>query len=267
MNGLVIMTVPKSGTMFLSHYLRELTGYNYRFGYAALGNKPLPRQIANLYDTPKDKIRARIGRKITVVGGPMRLDPEPHTQMPRSQHMSPHKWEIIHKDKWIVVDHAVSINGIFGNPSHASIVHPSVVVNKATKEDFGVLFLYRDLRDTLNSLAHFLRQRVKKNGLQKTIQFTIDNHAPIFAELIRMWKSDFRDGLTITYKSLHENTFQTLSKICHTYGLPCRSKIISSMDEYKSWTYRKGGSGDWQNNFTKVQGEYILNEYPDLCSD
>ena len=121
---------------------------------------------------------------------------------------------VTHPNNWIIADHGIgNIAGLMRDPEMVSIAHPSAVMHQAKKHDMGVLYLYRELRDTMNSLAHFVCRPRGRSGrkrklrtLDEAMKYVIDEYAPRFAEHIRVWKADFKDGMIVTYGELQADT-------------------------------------------------------------
>lgn len=261
MKGLVIISLPKSGTMFLSSYLGEVTGYRSIFGLKCDDSKSMTEQLPQEPDP-------LIGQHLS------QSSPAPDKMVKKYLQMVNRGRDKLAPESLqqntIVTDHGFDNFPLFlRNPDMTKLIEPTKVVEMANAHDMGVLYLYRRLEDVVLSMSNFVVSRksylINIDSVKGAFEVAVNCYAEKLAEHVRLWKKKFRKGLMMTYERLKQDTQNAIFQICDTYQLPVRtSEIISSMEQYKAWTYRKSGKSGAGN---KLPAAYIrmLNErYPDL---
>lgn len=260
MNGLLIISVPKSGTMFLSNYLGALTGYRSVFG---LPGGEIKEMIAQLSGEPDPLVQAHMA--------PTSPDPakmvKKYLQMINRNRKKP--WGDHSGEDLIITDHGFDNFLLFlRNPDEARILPPSEVMNIATEMNMGVLYLYRKLGDIVNSFGHFLVSRkshlMNMKTLDGAMEVSVKKYARVLAGHTELWKREFRDGLVMTYEKLNQDTKNAIKVICDAYSLPYKEEeIISDMKDYKAWTFRKGERKDFRKNLSQAHKDYLTTHFPD----
>ncbi len=266
-DGLIVVSVPKSGTNFLSRYLSAVTGWPHRWGrpsrddaslLAELPERPdaeVARMATHLIQTETDMALLSVDQRPVLFGNRSLVSLEPP---PENELGSDHRPKLPYQ---IIAEHPVrSLPWLLRNPSTCPILHPDDVVREARQLNYGVIFLYRDLRDIANSLAHFLfagTRFVKFGSLEDAMEVTVHHYAPVLAAAIRTWKNEF-SGMILTYEELIQQTRPVFQRIIETFQLPVtKSRLIESSEEFPTFTFRKGGSGDWQNHLTPTQAAHL----------
>jgi hypothetical protein len=169
---------------------------------------------------------------------------------------------------FIIAEHPVrSLPWLLRNPSTCPLLDPVEVNYESSQLKYGVVFLYRDLRDVANSLAHFLyagTRFIHFAELPGAFDVVANCYLPVLANSIRLWKEKF-PGLILTYEQLHRETRPTIESLIDEFQLPVmQSKIINAMHEFRTFTFRKGGTGDWREHLPPSIAESIARNYPDL---
>jgi hypothetical protein len=273
--GLIIVSVPKSGTNFLSRYLSHVAGWKHRWGrpsrdqvdlLAELPEQPdfeVAKHARHLIHTPTDIALLSTEQRPDLFGGRrlLSLEPEKENDSHFAATTQPQR-------NLIIAEHPLrSLPWFLRNPSTCPLLDPTDVTQEANQLKFGTVFLYRDLRDVANSLAHFLyagTRFIHFADLPSAFDVVANSYLPVLASSIRLWKEKF-PGLILTYEQLHRGTKQTIESLIDEFQLPLmQSSIISTMDEFRTFTFRKGGTGDWRDNLPPSIAHSIVKNYPDL---
>ncbi|HMP80666.1 MAG TPA: hypothetical protein PKD54_14525, partial [Pirellulaceae bacterium] len=154
-DGLIVISVPKSGTNFLSRYLSALTGWPHRWGrpsrdaVSLLGELPaeadpdVARAATHLIQTETDIALLPADERPTLFGNRSLVSLEPPVEG-EGQH-DPNRVALRHQ---LIAEHPVrSLPWLLRNPRQCPILTPDEVVREARDMRYGVLFLYRDVRD------------------------------------------------------------------------------------------------------------------------
>lgn len=261
MQGLLIISVPKSGTMFLSNYLGEITGYQSVFGLscetpmAMLSKIPdRPSRLIEENLSPDSPAPEKMVKKYIMMVNRNR-------KRTRTKQARPH-------NKRIVTDHGFDNFLVFlRNPDKAVIQSPKTILKMAEKMDVGVLYLYRDIGDIVNSFAHFIASKkshlINIESLNAAMEIAVEAYAPVLAEHISCWKKQFDQGLILTYEQLNADIKGSIQMICDRYGLPYNEdQLISNMQDFKAWTFRKGGTKESRKDMPKHYREYLSQQLP-----
>lgn len=277
MNGLIVISIPKSGTNFLSRYLASITGWKHRWGRPSRDDRLIQSEIPaepdayvmeravhliftdrDLMNLPEDQRPAVFGnRRLTAVQHPAR-DADAFVEASRR----------LSRDV-LIAEHPVrSLPYFLRNPREVPIIEPDEVVREAAEHGYGVIFLHRELKDIVNSFAHFLHagtRFVQFRSLEESFDVVVNLYAPVLARAIRAWKNDF-DGMKLTYERLSTETPTVMREICERFSLLTAGSFIQSPDQFPTFTMRKGGSGDWRNHLSDVHSRLLDELYPDLTS-
>lgn len=270
LKGLIVVSVPKCGTNFLSRYLSHLTGWPHRWGRPSrdslklqddLPVEPDPdvdRRAVHLIHTARDILRIPEKERPAVFGNRKLAAARPENPAEAAS-SSKH---------WVLAEHPLhSLAYFLRNPKQVPLVGPAEVVAEAERLGYSVLFLSRNIRDIVNSLAHFLHagtRYVQFRTLNESFEVCVQEYAPVLAQAIRLWRREFA-GTQIAYEALAENTRDELHKICRGLGLVVApDQLVSSTAEFRTFTFRKGGTADWKNYLSDRHSRELEEKYPDL---
>lgn len=273
-SGLIVVSVPKSGTNFLSRYLSRFTGWPHRWGRPSRDQVSLLDELPAL---PDPVIASRALHLIQTGNDIMLLPPEQRPQLFGNRHLvsleAPSEGEEEDavrplQKNWVIAEHPLrSLPWFLRNPRDVPVLQPAEVLAEASELGFGVLFLSRDLKDIVNSLGHFLfagTRYVHFRSLAESMETAVYLYAPVLAAAIRTWQKDF-PGLKIRYEELTQNTRPVLARIVEEFRLPgSGGRLIESSGDFPTFTFRKGGSGDWRNHLTDRQCRFLDDSFPDL---
>ncbi|MFH1157156.1 MAG: sulfotransferase domain-containing protein [Pseudomonadota bacterium] len=260
MKGLLIISVPKSGTMFLSNYLGAVTGYQSVFGLpcespqAMLSQIPgEPSELIGRHLAPDSPTPERMVKKYIMMINRNRT--RKRTRQPEVS------------EKTIITDHGFDNFLVFlRNPDKAGIISPKDIVAMAKKMDMGVLYLYREIDDIVNSFAHFIASKrsylITIDSLEAAREIAVKEYAGVLARHIERWKHEFDQGLILKYEQLNEDTRGSIQMICDRYGLPYeKDKLISNMKDFRAWTFRKGTTNDSKKDLSLDHREYLQHRF------
>lgn len=283
-DGLVVVSVPKSGTNFLSRYLSRITGWPHRWGRPSrdsidlLGELPaapdpeVAGRAVHLIQTPTDIAALPPDQRPALFGNRrlVSLEDEPAAPAETGQPLAPGAAPSS-PGRRIIAEHPVrSLPWFLRNPSTVPLLSPREVMEEAASLRYGVVFLYRDLRDVANSLSHFLHagtRYVHFPSLEVSQQVVVEHYLPVLAAAIRLWKQEF-PGRIVTYEDLVHRTRPTLESLISEFDLPASpGELVSTTDQFPTFTLRKGGTGDWRNHLPHQLARQILDRFPDLVTD
>lgn len=278
-SGLVVVSVPKSGTNFLSRYLSRITGWPHRWGRPSrdkirlLDELPpdpddeVARRALHLIQTEQDIMRLPAEARPSLFGNRLlvSLEPEPADQPQETADSSDQPTRLL------IAEHPVrSLPWFLRNPSTVPVLQPQEVTAEAAALGFGVVFLHRNLKDIVNSLAHFLHagtRFVHFRSLDDAMEVCVHHYAPVLARAIRTWQTDF-SGVRLTYEELTRDTRNVLQRLIREFDLPVTtSRLIDSSEEFRTFTFRKGGSGDWRNHLAAAHVAWLDEQFPDLTGE
>lgn len=261
MGGLIIISLPKSGTMFLSQYLQFLTGYQYRFGL--LDHMLSPEALAEALLEPDPLIADALDEQEEFASSFLKVYQEKIYPLARTN--------ALEFGDWLIADHAFDDLAVFmRNPTRTILLTPQQVQTCAAKRGMDVLYLYReDIRDVITSMAHFISSGntrfLKLRSLESAIDVCIERYLPVLAQQVRLWISTF-DGMKVSYEMLHRETNATIVSICERFNLPYEHvSVIRQMHEFKASNFRRGGVGNYKQHLRDEQLHHIKSIYPDLC--
>ncbi len=276
MNGLIVISIPKSGTNFLSRYLAAITGWKHRWGRPSRDDLALQKEIP---EQPDPEVMARAVHLVFTDKDLMAIPAQDRPavfgnrklvaiQRPAADVAAMQEAARKLTRNVIMAEHPVrSLPYFLRNPREVPIIEPAEVVREAAEHGYGVIFLYRELRDIVNSFAHFLHagtRFVQFGSIEDSFDVVVNLYAPVLARAIRTWKQDF-DGVKLTYEQLHTETSATMRGIADHFGLLTRTdSFIQSPDQFPTFTMRKGGSGDWRNHLSEAHQRQLEELYPDL---
>lgn len=252
-NGICLISVPKSGTMFLSRYLEKIAGSPVIFGLQGLSAPALRQQLS---DGWRDEIKSNLSASspsLEVMTRRFSLMLE-RNRVRGQQSGKP----------LIYSDHGLSsFLRFLINPRNEEIQSPQEIINWANENKLATVFLYRDIRAIANSLAHFLASNksflIGIDSLEHAAELVARYYAPVLAEQMRVWQAHApADVLCVSYEELMQDPAHWIQLICRKGGLPCDSTgIAGAPDSYRSWTYRSNGAG-WTGTFSEAQ-QAVLN--------
>jgi hypothetical protein len=273
--GIVVVSVPKSGTNLLSHNLAKITGWRHRWGRPSrdvvqlseeLPTEPDPeiyRRAVHLIATDKD-LKWKSPSDRPMLFGERKLIKIDDSRAALEHHRA-REQQLVRNI--VMAEHPFrSLAFWLRNPADVPLLEPQEVLDEARLRGYGVVFLHRDFRDVVNSLAHFLlagTRYVQFSTWEDSMDLVLRHYAPVLARATRLWLSQF-EGQKLTYESLTKNPNPTMQQLLHDFGLPCDVSRINDSLEHRAFTFRKGGSQDWKNHLSLAQSQLLEQEYPDL---
>jgi len=252
--GICLISVPKSGTMFLSRYLERLIGEPVIFG---LEDQTESSLLADIEDGWHPEIHAVLDTR----------SPDLETMSKRfAQMLSRNRRADSSGDRMrIFSDHGYSnFLQFLINPSTSQIQNPYDIVEWALERNLAPVFLYRDIRAVANSLVHFLASKksflVDVRSIEEAATLVTRLHAPVLAEQIQTWRrlKDDPNVLSVSYEELIADPESWIQSICKHGNISCHTDgLAEAPDNYRSWTFR-GSKASWKDTFT-VEQQVLLN--------
>jgi hypothetical protein len=247
--GICLISVPKSGTMFLSRYLEKLAGSPVIFGLNGLGAADLRRELEAGWNA---EVRARCAEScpdIEVMTRRFALMLARNRSAAEQGGKPP-----------IFSDHGLSsFLRFLINPQIQEIQDPCDVCEWAGARKLAPVFLYRDIRAVSSSLAHFLGSSksflIGIESLPSAADLVARLYAPVLAEQMRLWHASAAacGVLCVSYEDLMAQPARWIEAICQRGGLPYDARGVADAPErYRSWTYRSNRTG-WATAFSADQ--------------
>lgn len=244
MSGVCIISVPKSGTMFLTRSIERIFKTPCIFGINAADQNQVKIQMQGgvskdiksvLHSTsPSPDVIARryaqmLGRNRSCLGG---------------------------EQKVLISDHGfASFPKFLINPEVSDITPPDQIFENAERNKLQVVFLHRDIRHVAASLTHFLVSGksflLRTEGFAVTADIVAHQYAPVLVELTQKWRDcvERKGGICVSYEQLVQDPQAWISRIGQQSGLGDMPQDENQdLMEYKSWTYRSRRTA-WDDGF------------------
>ncbi len=250
--GLCLISIPKSGTMFLSRYLERMTGCKVVFGIEKRSAKALSLELAGGWHPairaaadPRSLDITAMCRRFALMLNRNRVNGDSHS-------------------KGIVSDHGhTSFLQFLINPSAAHIASPRMLIQWARERGLAPVFLYRSLPEIANSFAHFLTSGrsflLTLRTLEHAAEIVADLYAPVLAEQTATWLdiAAQENVLALAYRDLISDPARWVKAVARQSDLPLEAAVLSRLPTaYRPWTYRhrQSASDDsWRDGFTVHQ--------------
>jgi hypothetical protein len=250
-SGICLISVPKSGTMFMSRYLEKFTGISAEFG---LQPKTQLELLKELRDGWNPDVQAALHSGSPDIRAMTR-------RFSRFLARQRHDENASSKDTVILSDHGLhSFLRFLVKPSTEEICAPEEIIQWAVQRNLVVVYLYRDIRQIANSLAHFLvggkSWLLQLQSLSMATELVCKLYAPVLANQMKLWRAYADDDrvITIHYEDLVRDPGAWINKVCRASGLPFRPEdIIQQAGQYLSWTYRHAHQRSWKETFSDQQ--------------
>ncbi len=247
--GICLISVPKSGTMFLSRFLEKTTGSPLIFGLDGLGAPALRRGLEAGWHPAIAAKRARNSPDIDVMTRRFALMLARNRASATQGGKPP-----------IFSDHGLSsFLRFLIDPRNEEIQHPQGVCEWAEARNLATVFLYRDIRAVSSSLAHFLASGksflMGIDTVENAADLVARLYAPVLAEQMRLWRESAaaHGVLCVSYEDLMAEPARWFEAICRRGGLPYEPQGLGDApDSYRSWTYRSNRT-DWASAFSRDQ--------------
>lgn len=251
--GLCVISIPKSGTMFLSRYLERVTACPVIFGRERrtatelaqdldAGWHPAIRDAAD----PQHADIALMCRRFALMLNRNRQALEGRNR------------------KLILSDHGhTNFLQFLINPKFAQICDPRELVRWSRDRGMTPVFLYRAIPEIANSLAHFLAAGKSFLLTLRTradaARIVSELHAPVLARQTAAWLEVAAEQkvLALSYSELVADPAHWIREVARRANmLVDPGRLHEDAAAYRSWTYRsKPGKSreSWRSSFTPVQ--------------
>lgn len=254
--GVLLISVPKSGTMFLSRCLEKVSGIPAVFGLSPKSQKEIEADL----DPWHPSVRAALAK-----------DSPPDALLAKrySQYMARNrdKANPIEIGPSFVSDHGMrSFVRFIANPDPNDIQDPESLIAWAQGHRLQLVYLYRDIKAVANSLVHFLAdgksRLMRVADVVTAAELTCDLYAPILAEQMKRWSYylEHPNVMAIRFEDLISDPEPHIARICSASGLELHDALsIQSARSQPSWTYRTNQGPRWNNTFSQSQQAVLTN--------
>lgn len=247
--GLCLISIPKSGTMFLSRYLERSSGIPVVFGLDAQTEAQLMHGLVKGWHPDIQAALMPNSHDIKIM---VRRFAQ---MLARNRQQQSYD-----SGMRILSDHGYhNFLAFLSNPCVEQIQEPRSLVAQAQHLELAPVFLYRDIRAIANSLVHFLVAKksflLSISSLEAATDLVTRLYAPILAEQTARWRSLNSDPalLSVSYEQLIADPAYWISRICAHAGLPCEAMDAARAPEnYRSWTFRSKAAS-WHDTFSTSQ--------------
>lgn len=243
--GICLISIPKSGTMFLSRYLETQAAAPVVFGLQA---HSAPALTATLAGGPHPKIAA-----VRRVGG---ASPEAMARR-FALMLARNRAALADSGRMILSDHGYhSFLKFLIAPEASDIIPPAQVVERARALGLAPVFLHRNLAEVANSLLLFLTSGksflLDLEGAEAVAELVAELYVPVLARQIAHWRAAAADlgVLVVDYAQLMQDPAASLAAVCRHGGLPLPdAEAATAPAAYRSWTWRGDRALGWRDTF------------------
>jgi len=253
--GVCLISIPKSGTMFVSRYLEKLTASPVIFGMEGANESQLHTELICGWHPEIAAVLRTNSPNIETIAK--------RFAMMLARNRTEIFDEMSHFSR-IVSDHGFhNFLRFLINPSISEIQEPQHIIDWADRQGLACVYLHRDIRPVANSLAHFLASGksflVDIDTIAHAADLVSTLYAPLLAEEMRQRKEVAKDSrlLTVSFESMMECPAHWIRLICEHGNLVFdNDALIETPESYRSWTFRKDKSS-WRETFSAKQQEKI----------
>ncbi|MBQ0957950.1 hypothetical protein KAK06_03165 [Ideonella sp. 4Y11] len=245
--GLLVVSSPKSGTMFLTRCLERASGLHAVFGIEHPGPAELLAQLQASGWHP------RVQELLSADSPSHRLLAQRY-----GQYLARHREGGAEAPR-LVADHGLrSFARFIVQPTHDDLLPPAQVMAWARARGLQVGYLQRDLKSVANSLVQFLldgRSRlIRLDDPARVAALVCEVYAPILAEQARQWArlAPSADLHRVRFDDLRAEPGPLVERLCAAAGWLADARALSAQGE-RAWTYRVDQSATWQRTFTAAQ--------------
>ncbi len=250
--GLCLISIPKSGTMFLSGYLEKISQCKALFG---LGRRSATELAGELTRGWHPAIQAAADDRSVDLALMCRRYALMLSRNRAQGECLP--------TRGIVTDHGyTSFLQFLTNPSPAQIACPRMLIQWARERSLHPVFLYRPVPEVANSLALFLASGksflLTLRSLEQAADIVTNLHAPVLAAQTSAWLNiaSEQNVLALSYQELITNPSHWIAEVARQSRLPIAPGMLSEDPAaYRPWTYRRRSqvSASWCDTFNARQ--------------
>lgn len=253
--GLCVISIPKSGTMFLSRYLERVTGRSVVFGLEQRSAQQLAHEMRAGWDPA---ILSAAGSRCVST----RIMCRRYAQMLARNRAAAKNEQAIS----IFSDHGhTNFLQFLINPALDQILDPRALIRWASDRQLATVFLYRELSAVANSLALFLASGksflLSLRSVEEAAALVVKCHAPVLAAQTALWLQAAAENHTavLSYDELIAEPAHWIRKLAQLGNLSCNDELLhNDASAYRSWTYRNQNDKDkasasWRDTFNSEQ--------------
>jgi hypothetical protein len=250
--GLCLISIPKSGTMFLSGYLEKISQCKAVFGLERRSAAELARELTQGWHP--DIQAAADDRSIDLASMCRRFALMLNRNRPQGDCMP---------TSGIVTDHGyTSFLQFLINPSPDQIACPRMLIQWARDRSLAPVFLYRPIPEVANSLALFLASGKSflliLRSIEQAADIVTNLHAPVLAAQTAAWLdiASEQNVLALSYQELIADPSRWIAEVARQSMLPIVvGKLSEDPAAYRPWTYRRRSqmSASWCDTFNPRQ--------------
>lgn len=254
-SGGCVISVPKSGTMFLTRSLERLHRKSCTFGL-------FPEEEISRVRCKDFQINSSVSEILSPHSPSVEKVMRRYKQM-----MARNRSKERDSSSRLFSDHGLkSFPRFLFAPSRQELRHPASIVEAAASKSLNTVFLYRDIRSVAASLTHFLclgkSYLIRTDNVKRTGDVVSKLHAPILSDMIVQWieEADKQEIMLVKYEKLIDKPYHYLSAISEHCGF---GKIDFQDDAeligFRPWTYQNR-SGAWYDGLSdeaRARLEYL----------
>lgn len=251
--GVCMISIPKSGTMFLSRYLERITSCPVVFGIEHRSSQQLAQELGAGWHPA---IQEAADPRCTETAAMCR----------RFAQMLARNRDATDNGKPLILsDHGyTSFLQFLINPLSNQILEPLSLIKQARERGLATVFLYRSLPDVANSLALFLASGksflLALRSREQAASLVARLYAPVLAQQTAAWLdiAASQNVLAISYDALIAEPARWIREVARLGNLDVdKVQLQQHAGDYRSWTYRsqqgKFGQASWRDTFTPAQ--------------
>lgn len=265
--GLCVISIPKSGTMFVSRFLERATGTPVVFGLQPRTATQLAAELASGWHPA---IRAAADPRCVDMQAMCRrfaLMLARHRGAAAAGSTGTSAFDVPGGEPLILSDHGYSsFLQFLINPCPEQILDPDALIRRAREQGLAPVFLYRSLTGVANSLALFLAAGksflLSLQSRDIAAQLVVDLYAPVLAAQTRAWlqAAERHQVLALSYEKLVADPQRHLfevARIGQLAGDPLQ--FAGEAGSYRPWTYRsRAANASWRDTFTAHQQQSLI---------
>ncbi|MDR6450052.1 hypothetical protein J2794_006192 [Paraburkholderia terricola] len=248
-NGIQLISVPKSGTMFFSRCVEKATGISPVYGLHPMTTGNVARDIG--------AVNQHIFRCLSKDSCSMEQLSRRYSLFRAKNRGS----EVVGDAISFYSDHGLrSFAKFLVDPREDDVEDPEQLIATAQTRRHQLVYLRRDIKAVANSLVHFLvegKSRLVRIGdMAQATHVVCEFYVPVLARLIRRWTPylSHPSVLALRFEELLDTPGPLVRNVCEHAGMPVIApETVSEAEQQKSWTYRINQTARWTDTFSQAQ--------------
>ncbi len=237
--GLCLISIPKSGTMFLSRYLERVTGTSVVFGLEPRSAQQLALELTSGWHPAIQA--ATVSQQDST-----RLMCQRYAQM-LARHRPSAQEAQDEPQPSLLSDHGyTNFLQFLINPSMGQVCDPHALIRWASERQLATVFLHRSLPEVANSLALFLASGksflLSLRSIREAAALVTELHAPVLAAQTALWLdiAPRYQVPVLSYDALIADPARWIRTLAQLGNLNVQEALLQDdASAYRSWTYRQ----------------------------